>query len=155
MTQAKQAAAAAEKIQDTAVQAGTDAVASLRQATEDSVKQVRATYEQFRTSAEDTTDMLEDTFATATKGAADLNRKVIEAAQANVNSAFDFARDLLGVKTLSDAVELQSAFARKQFETTTAQVKEIAELAGTVSQQTAKPLQDNVSKSIKGFGTAK
>ena len=44
-----------------------------------------------KSAAEEATDVLEDTYATATKGAADYGLKLIETARANTNAAFDFS----------------------------------------------------------------
>ena len=57
------------------------------------------------------------------KGASDYGLKVIEAARANTNAAFDFATQLMTVKSLSEVVELSTAHTRKQFETLTAQTQ--------------------------------
>ena len=44
--------------------------------------------------------MLEDSYATASKGCADYGLKLIEAARANTNAAFDLSAKLLTVKSL-------------------------------------------------------
>jgi phasin len=82
--------------------------------------------------AKEATDVLEDTYAAATKGASDYGLKVIEAARANTNAAFDFASQLMTVKSLSEMVELSTAHTRKQFEALTAQSKELAAIAQKV-----------------------
>jgi hypothetical protein len=51
-------------------------------------------------------------------------------------TAFDFASELMGAKTFSDFVELSTAHARKQFETLTAQSKELTALAQKVATET-------------------
>src|SRR5262249_61232921 len=86
---------------------------------EKSVSQAKQTYEKMKPAAEEATDVLEDTYAAATKGASDYGLKVIEAARANTNAAFDFASQLMTVKSLSEMVELSTAHTRKQFEALT------------------------------------
>ena len=54
--------------------------------------------------------------ACASKGVADYSLKVLEATRHNANAAFDFASQLVSVKSLSDMVELSTTNARKQFE---------------------------------------
>src|SRR5262249_43572359 len=80
--------------------------AAFRELAEKSVSQAKETYEKMKSAAEEATDVLEDTYATASKGASDYGLKVIEAARANTNAAFDFATQLMTVKSLSEVVEL-------------------------------------------------
>src|SRR6266568_3043411 len=98
--------------------------AAFREIAEKSVAQAKETYERVKAAAEEATDLLEDTYTTAAKGAADYNLKIIEAARANTNAAFDYARELLDVKSVSEVVELSTAHARKQFEALSEQTKE-------------------------------
>jgi phasin len=122
---------------------------AFREFAEKGVAQAKESYEKMKAVAEETTDVLEDTYTTAAKGAADYNLKVIETARANANAAFDYARELLDAKSLSDFVELSTAHARKQFEAMTAQTKELAALAQKVATDTAEPLKSGVDKAMK------
>ena len=90
--------------------------AAFREMAERGVAQAKDTYEKMKAAAEEATDVLETTYSTATKGASDYGLKVIEAARANTNAAFDFAGEVMAAKTLSEVVELTNAHARKQFE---------------------------------------
>jgi phasin len=108
-----------------------------REMAEKGVAQAKDSYEKVRAAAEGATDLLKDTYATTAKGATDYNLKVIEIARTNTNIAFDYAHELLGVKSLSEFVELSTAHARKQFEAMTAQTKELTELAQKVTTEIA------------------
>jgi phasin len=99
--------------------------------------------------AKEATDVLEDTYAAATKGASDYGLKVIEAARANTNAAFDFASQLMTVKSLSEMVELSTAHTRKQFEALTAQSKELAAIAQKVATDSAEPVKESFGKVFK------
>ena len=123
--------------------------AAFREIAEKSVSQAKETYEKMKSAAEEATDVLEDTYATATKGAADYGLKCIEAARENTNSGFDFATQLMSVKSLSELVELSTAHARKQFEAMTAQTKELAALAQKVATETAEPIKEGLSSAFK------
>lgn len=122
--------------------------AAFRELAEKSVSQAKETYEKMKSAAEEATDVLEDTYATATKGASDYGLKVIEAARVNTNAAFDFAGELMAAKTLSEMVELSSTHARKQFEALTQQSKELSALAQKVATETAEPIKSGVSKAL-------
>ncbi len=123
--------------------------AAFRELAERSVAQARDGYEKMKAVAEDATDVLEDTYASASKGAADYTLKAIEIARANTNAAFDFAGALMTVKSLSDAVELTSAHTRKQLDAYIAQAKELSSLAQKVAVETTEPLKSGVNKAFK------
>jgi phasin len=123
--------------------------AAFREFAERGVAQAKDTYEKMKAAAEEATDVLETTYSTASKGASDYGLKVIEAARANTNSAFDFAGELLAAKTISEVVELYSAHARKQFEAMTAQSKELGALAQKLATETTEPLKSGMSKVFK------
>ena len=93
--------------------------------------------------------MLEDTYATATKGASDYGLKVIEATRVNTNAAFDFYAELMTVKSFSEVVQLTTTHARKQFEALTAQSKDLAALAQKVTTETSEPIKESVTKALK------
>src|SRR5579871_1416952 len=75
--------------------------AAFREFAEKSVSQAKEGYERMKSAAEEATDLLEGTYATATKGASDYGLKVIEAARTNTNAAFDFATEMFAVKSFS------------------------------------------------------
>jgi phasin len=123
--------------------------AAFRELAEKSVSQAKETYEKMKSAAEEATDVIEDTYATATKGAAEYGLKWIEAARENANASFDFASKCLTVKSPSEMIELATAHARKQFEAMSAQGKELAALAQKVASDTAEPVKESVNKAFK------
>ena len=122
--------------------------AAFREIAEKSVSQAKETYEKMKSAAEEATDVLEDTYAAATKGASDYGLKVIEAARVNTNAAFDFAGELITAKTLSEVIELSSAHVRKQFEAFTEQGKELSALAQKVATETAEPIKSGMNRAF-------
>ena len=123
--------------------------AAFREFAEKGVSQAKENYEKMKTAAEECTGLMEGTYATASKGASEYGAKVIEAARINTNAAFDFASELMNAKSFSDFVELSTAHSRKQFETLTAQSKELAALAQKVATETVEPVKESVSKVFK------
>jgi phasin len=123
--------------------------AAFREIAEKSVSQAKETYEKMKSAAEEATDVLEDTYATATKGVSDYGLKLIEAARENTNSAFDFATQLMTVKSLSEVVELSTAHSRKQYEAVTAQTKELAAIVQKVAVDTTEPVKERFGKVFK------
>ena len=123
--------------------------AGFREIAEKGVSQAKETYEKMKSVTDEATDVIEDTFATASKGASELGLKMIEAARQNTNAAFDFATQLMTVKSLSEAVEVSTAQARKQYEALAAQSKELAAIAQKVAADTAEPVKESLSKVFK------
>ena len=123
--------------------------AAFREFAEKSVSQCKDNWEKMKAVTEEATDVLEDTYATASKGASDYGLKMIEAARANTNAAFDFATQLMTVKSLSEMVELSTAHTRKQFETFTGQSKELAAIAQKVATESAEPVKESWGKAFK------
>ena len=128
---------------------GVEAPAAFRDMAEKGLSQAKDSYEKIKSAAEEATGVLEDTYATASKGAADYTLKVIEMTRENANSTFDFAVELLGAKTFSEFIELSSAHARKQFEAVTEQTKELASLAQKVATEAAEPLKEGITKATR------
>ncbi|QFR31644.1 phasin [Ancylobacter sp. TS-1] len=123
--------------------------AVVREMAEKGVQNAREAYEKMKASAEETTDLLEDTYSTASKGVAEYNAVALESLRTNVNSAFDYFGLLLGTKSVSEAVELSTGHLRKQFDVLSAQAKELSTLAQKVATDTAEPIKASVEKTMK------
>ena len=126
--------------------------AAFRDMAEKSISQAKDNYEKMKAVAEEATDVLEDTYATASKGFTDYGMKMIDIARANTNAVFDFATDLFTVKSAAEAIELSTAHARRQFEAMTSQSKELAALAQKIATDTAEPMKEGVTKAFKKVG---
>ncbi len=123
--------------------------AAFREFAEKGVAQTKDAYEKIKAVAEQNTEMLETVYSTASKGSTEYGLKVIEVARTNTNTYFDFVEKLFGVKSPSELVELATAHSRSQFETATAQGKELAALAQKVATETAEPIKSGVEKAMK------
>ncbi|MCF8477792.1 MAG: phasin [Pseudolabrys sp.] len=119
---------------------------AFREIAEKGVAQAKENYEKMKSSAEQATEMLEETYATASKGCSGYGLKVIESARANSNAAFDLFGELLTAKSYSDVVEKTTAYMRTQFDTVTAQAKELTEQAQKVATETAEPIKESFAK---------
>ena len=113
---------------------------------EKGVSQARDNYAKFKDAAESHNGTMEAVFSTFSKGASAYSAKVMEMLKASATANLDFAQELVGVKSPSEALTLWTSHARKQFETFTAQAKELAELAQKVATETAEPIKASVSK---------
>ena len=113
---------------------------------EKGVLQARDSYAKFKDAAETHNSTVEAVFTSMNKGATAYSAKLIEFFKANTTSSLDFAQELFSVKSPTEAVELWTSHARKQFETYTAQAKELAELGQKVASETAEPIKASASK---------
>ena len=93
--------------------------AAFREFAEKGVSQAKENYEKLKTAAEEASDVLETTYANASKGATEYGLKMIE---------------------------LSTGHARKQFETLSEQTKEFTALAQKVATETSEPIKTGVSK---------
>lgn len=121
----------------------------VREFAEKGVKQAKEGYDKLKAAAEETTDLLENTYTAASKGATEFNMKALEALRANVNASFDFTTAIFGTKTLAEAAEISTAHFRTQFEALTAQTKELSSLAQKIATETSEPIKTGVSRSFK------
>lgn len=121
---------------------------AFRELAEKGVSMAKENYEKLKGVAEEATDVLEETYSTASKGCSGYGLKVIEAARANSNASFDLFGELLTAKSYAEVVELSTAFMRKQFETMTAQTKELAEEAQKVCTDTAEPIRESFTSAF-------
>jgi phasin len=121
----------------------------MRAFAEKGVSQVRDSYAKFKDAAETHNGTVEAVFTTASKGASEYSAKLLEFFKANTTASLDFAQELFAVKTPAAALELWTAHTKKQFETLTAQAKELAELSKKVATETAEPIKASASKYYK------
>ena len=126
-----------------------EVAATFRDFAEKAVAQAKAGYDKIREATEEATDALEDTYEAARAGLVEYSGKSIEAVKTNSNAALGHAKDLLGVKTFAEAIELQSTFVRQQYEAISAQAKELQELATKVAGEASKPAKDVLGKAVE------
>jgi phasin len=110
------------------------------------VSQARDSYAKFKDVAETHNGTIEAVFTSANKGASEYSTKVMEFIKLNTKANLDFAQELLAIKSPSEAMELWTGHTRKQFETLTAQAKELAELTKKVTAETVEPIKASASK---------
>jgi phasin len=113
---------------------------AFREMAEKGVAHVRETNAKAKVACERAGDLLENTYATVAKGAQDYNLKLIEITRTNTRAAFDYAQELLAVKSPTEFIELSTAQMHKQFEIVSAQNKELCALAQKVASDVAGPV---------------
>src|SRR5438552_14624316 len=115
------------------------------------VAHVKDTCAKAKAASEEAADLLENTYAVMAKGVTEYNLKLIEIVGTNTRAGFDYAHELLGVKSPSEFIELSTAQMRKQFDIAPAQNKELCALAQETATDAAKSIKTRV---FKAFNTA-
>ena len=121
----------------------------MRAFAEKGVSQARDSYAKFKDAAESNNGTIEAVFSSVSKGASEYSAKLMEMMKATTTANLDFAQELIGVKSPTQAIELWTAHAKKQFETFTAHTKELAALSQKVATETVEPIKANASKLFK------
>ena len=124
---------------------------AVRVLAEKNIAQTREMYERSKDALETVLESWERTFDAAGQGAVALNRKVIDITQRNINAGFDFAKSLVGAKTLAEAMELHSTYWNKQLNALRAQAEEVRDLSTRVTSDVVEPAKAQVKRSVAEF----
>jgi hypothetical protein len=124
---------------------------SMRALAEKSVSQTRELYVH---SLEAVLESWEGFVVAAGQGAVALNRKAIDIARRNINNGFSLAESLAGARNLAEAMELQTAYWRKQVGELAAQAGEVRTLATKVTADVPAPIKARVTRGVKSLHKA-
>ena len=111
---------------------------SVRALAEKTVAQTREAYDRSKDAFDASVTTFERSFDAAGQGATAFNRKIVDIARRNVDTSFDLAKSLAGSKNLSEMVELQATYWRKQFGLLADQAEEVRALSTKVTADTAR-----------------
>ena len=118
----------------------------MRAFAEKGVSQARDNYAKFKDVAETHNGTIEAVFTSVSKGASEYSAKLMEMMKANTTANLNFAQELLGIKSPSEALELWTSHTRKQYEAFTVQAKELGKLTQKSATETAEPIRANALK---------
>ena len=96
--------------------------------------------------AEEAKKGMEQAYATTSKGAVDFNLQLIDMVQANMNAAFDLARQLSRVKSPSEFFEVSTAHMQKQVESVTKQTQHFTAMGQKMTTEAGRPFQAGIPK---------
>jgi phasin len=126
----------------------------IRAFTEKGVEQSKEAFSKLKANADEAQKVLETTFETAKTVSGDLSLKTIAALRANAEADFSHLEALVGAKSLSEVVELQTAFLRKRVEMGVEQAKEFQAAASKAIEDVTKPMKAVFEKSVKDMKAA-
>lgn len=121
---------------------------AVRVIAEKNIAQTRELYEHSKDAFDKILESWEKTFDAAGQGAVALNRKWVDITQRNINSGFEFAKNLIGAKSVAEAVELHSTYWQKQLTTLKAQAEEMRELSTRVTTDVTEPVKAQMKLGI-------
>ncbi|GAA0779185.1 phasin [Roseibium denhamense] len=110
----------------------------MRDFADKSVDQARKAFDDFMGATHKAVTNVEDSANAMQAGAADVNKKALTFAEEQVNSAFEFAQELVKAGTVEDMMKLQQDYMRKQMETLGEQAREVSNTATKTVQDAAK-----------------
>jgi len=96
--------------------------------------------------AGEATHLMKDTYSTSLKGAQEYSAKVLEFAHANTNSAFEFAKQLSGVKSPTEFFAMSSNHLRQEFETLSRQAQELTAIAQKMTAAASETIKSGLNK---------
>ncbi|PTM97750.1 phasin [Mycoplana dimorpha] len=127
---------------------------SLRDFAEKGAAQTKDAYAKMKAAAEDATKTVEATLENAQSGTVELGLTAIEAMRTNAENSLSHMEAMLGVKSVSELFELQTAFVRKQAEVAVEQARIMQEVTRKVAEKVAAPARSAAEKTFKTFKAA-
>lgn len=134
--------------------ASVDVPPAFRDIAETSLNQSKEAYENFKNTAEEAATALEESVEKTRSSVIEFNAKAVEIAQENTEATFSHVQDVFGVKTFADAIELQTAFLKKQIDALQDQAKTFQTLTTKITEETSAPYKTALRKTVETFKVA-
>ena len=112
--------------------------------------EVKRRFETVAAAGGEVTHRIENTSLRAARGTMEFHQKVLAITQANVDAAFDCARELLGVTSPSEFIEVSTKYAGRQLRAMSQQTRELAELAQKAATGSMGPLASGLGGAFFG-----
>ncbi|HYE49246.1 MAG TPA: phasin family protein [Azospirillaceae bacterium] len=155
-TDAKQTIeAGVQAAQEVATKNLEQAVAMTKEQVEKVSKQAFQTYDELTSFNKETVDAVIASSQILAKGFETVSKTWVAFAQSSMEQSVSAAKALLTVKTLREAVDLQSEFARTSFDTLVAEATKVSELSVKVANEAIEPISARVNAAVEKFGKAK
>ncbi|MGC4026528.1 MAG: phasin [Mesorhizobium sp.] len=130
------------------------ATEQLRTFAEKGVEQSKEAYAKLKTGADEAQKVLETTFDAVKSAGSEFSLKTIATLRANTDAGFNHLEALVAAKSLSEVLELQTAFVRKGFESAVEQTKDFQASAQKAAEEVSKPLKGAFEKAVKDLKVA-
>lgn len=137
----KSSAKSAKVAKSKATHDGADVTAIYRTLAERTLDQARQAYTKARSDALTLSGKLEESSTALTEGSSAVQSYVVNAFQAQADDAFGYFRALSEIKTLSDAIALQSSQSRKTLDASLRQFKDLSALVNDMVVKASTPIR--------------
>lgn len=124
---------------------------NFRDFAEKSTAKTKETLAKVKEATEDASKTVEATLQSAQAGTVELGMTAIGMIRSNTESSLAHLEALLGVKSVSELFELQTAYLRKQAESAVEQAKAITETTKKVAEDVSKPGKAAAEKAMSSF----
>jgi phasin len=121
---------------------------------EKGVEQSKEAYAKAKAGAEEAQKLFEGTIETTKAASNELSLKAIAALRVNAELGFSHLESLVAAKSLSEIVELQTAYLRRRFELAVDQAKELQTATTKAAEDVAQPFKGAFEKALKEFKAA-
>ena len=120
--------------------------ATLRDLAERNIAQTRELYERSKDTLQSVLASWQKSVGAANQGAVALNLKIMDMTERNISTGFDLAMSLAGAKNASEAIQLQSAYWRKQLSRLQTQAEEVRVLSTRITANVTEPIESEVAR---------
>ncbi|ASG20639.1 MULTISPECIES: phasin family protein [Nitrospirillum] len=138
--------------QDTVTKNYEQAVALTKEQVEKASKKAFEAYEELTAFNKETVDALVLSSTVLAKGLESLSKSFVAYAQSSLESSVSATKALLAVKTLREAVDLQSEFAKTSFDTLVSEATKTSELSVKLANEAIEPISARVNAVVTKFG---
>jgi phasin len=112
---------------------------AIREAAQASVSQAKEAFARMKSATEAASGIFAETFEAAQSRGVAMTLKAVEIAKANADASFDFLKAYIGAKTIADGIDVQTAYARKQFDVLSGHVKDLQDASQKAALDIAGP----------------
>lgn len=158
----QQAANVSMKSFDTSVEAVRDGVAKATKGMEASQAKIKEGIEKAMKTSEEVMAFSQGNVEALVKasqiyaaGFQEISKRIAESSKQSIEENVAFSKSLMGVKSVKDAVDLQTGFAKSSIEKAVAESNKIADATMKLAEQTLAPLTARMKLAVETFGKAK
>lgn len=127
-------------------------VETMRALAEQGLERNKVIFEQIRANSDQMRESMQAGVDTAQQHSSKMSEAAVNAMRQQAEMTFGHLEKMMSVKTLSDAVELQTEFLRKQAEMAVEGAKDFQTMASSAAEDMSKPMKEAAEKAMKTSG---
>jgi hypothetical protein len=123
-----------------------EAEESFRMAATGNLEELRGFYEAGSEAYETFAHALRASFEELATGIGQFNAKLMEFGRVNTQSNLEFVTSVAGVRSVRDAVDVQTGYLREQYDAASAQLRELQTLTAEIAEKATSPFQQQFAR---------